>query len=103
MVFLLLLVIVVRPASIALGLLGTKVTRDEKRLLSFMAPRGIVAAAVTSIFALEFAHSADEAAEEAEKASVEEDPQLLVRPRDLAHLADPARPRVSAEERRGGE
>ncbi|HEY9564586.1 MAG TPA: cation:proton antiporter [Nocardioides sp.] len=90
LVFLLLLVIVVRPASIALGLLGTKVTRDEKRLLSFMAPRGIVAAAVTSIFALEFAHSADEAAEEAEKASGEEAQQLLARSQDLAHLADQA-------------
>src|SRR3546814_18575370 len=55
-----------------------------------MAPRGIVAAAVTSIFALEFAHSADEAAEEAEKASGEEAQQLLARSQDLAHLADQA-------------
>src|SRR3546814_16193931 len=49
LVFLPLLVIVVRPASIALGPLGPKVTRDEKRLLSFIAPLGRVADAVTAI------------------------------------------------------
>src|SRR5690606_22351826 len=49
-VFVLVLVVLVRPASILLGLLGTPVTRQERTLLSFMAPRGIVAAAVTSIF-----------------------------------------------------
>src|SRR3546814_8561845 len=56
LVFLLLLVIVVRPASIELGLLGTKVTRDEKGLLAFMAPRGIGAAAVDRIFPSELAN-----------------------------------------------
>ena len=60
-VFVLLLLLVVRPASVALGLLGTEATRQERTLLAFMAPRGIVAAAVTSIFALEIEHAADEA------------------------------------------
>lgn len=58
-VFVLALVLVVRPVSIFLGLLGTGSTTEERRLLAFMAPRGIVAAAVTSIFALELAHAAE--------------------------------------------
>jgi NhaP-type Na+/H+ or K+/H+ antiporter len=64
--FLLLLLLVVRPVSIWLGLWGTKVTRAERTLLSGMAPRGIVAAAVTSIFALELGHAAEQMAREAE-------------------------------------
>ncbi|MFK5633597.1 MULTISPECIES: cation:proton antiporter [unclassified Ornithinimicrobium] len=64
LVFVTLLILVVRPASIWLGLLGTSATREERTLLSFMAPRGIVAAAVTSIFALEIEQAAQEAAAE---------------------------------------
>ena len=63
-----LLVLVVRPLSIHLGLLGTSVSREEVRLLSGMAPRGIVAAAVVSTFAQEFHHYAEERAEEARQA-----------------------------------
>lgn len=62
-IFVAVLVLLVRPISIQLGLLGTQVTREEKLLLSGMAPRGIVAAAVTSIFALEMQHAAEVAAE----------------------------------------
>lgn len=62
LVLIALLVVVVRPASVYGGLVGTDATREERRLLAGMAPRGIVAAAVTSIFALEFAHAAEEAA-----------------------------------------
>lgn len=58
------LLLLIRPISIVVGLWGTSATREERSLLACMAPRGIVAAAVTSIFALEFAHSADVAAEE---------------------------------------
>lgn len=61
LVFVALLILVVRPASVWLGLLGTPATREERTLLSFMAPRGIVAAAVTSIFALEIDTAAEEA------------------------------------------
>ena len=58
-IFVLVLVLVVRPASILLGLIGTGATSEERRLLAFMAPRGIVAAAVTSVFALELSHAAE--------------------------------------------
>src|SRR5690606_38240075 len=61
LVFVTLLILVVRPASVWLGLLGTSATREERTLLSFMAPHGIVAAAVTSIFALELEHATEEA------------------------------------------
>ncbi|WP_206065198.1 sodium:proton antiporter [Nocardioides sp. JQ2195] len=90
LIFLALLVVVVRPLSVTLGLIGTKVTRDERKLLAFMAPRGIVAAAVTSIFALEFAHSAELAHAEAERASGARADDLLARSHDLASLADQA-------------
>ncbi len=57
--FVALLILVVRPVSIWLGLLGTETTKRERLLMSGMAPRGIVAAAVTSIFALELEHAAE--------------------------------------------
>lgn len=60
LLFVLLLMVVVRPVSIWVGLLGTDTTRQERTLLSGMAPRGIVAAAVTSIFALELEHAAEQ-------------------------------------------
>lgn len=60
--FVALLVVVVRPVSVLVGLAGTDTTRAERSLLARMAPRGIVAAAVTSIFALELEHEAEEAA-----------------------------------------
>lgn len=54
------LIVVVRPASIFLGNLGTKSTTFKEQLfLSLLAPRGIVAAAVTSVFALELVHAAE--------------------------------------------
>ncbi|WP_114906599.1 cation:proton antiporter [Ornithinimicrobium murale] len=56
--FVAILILIVRPVSIWLGLLGTETTRKERLLMSGMAPRGIVAAAVTSIFALELEHAA---------------------------------------------
>ncbi|MDT0201324.1 cation:proton antiporter [Nocardioides sp. AE5] len=90
LVFLALLVVVVRPVSIALGLWGTKVTSEEKRLLAFMAPRGIVAAAVTSIFALEFAHAAESAAAAAQDASGERAQELLATSEELSRLATEA-------------
>lgn len=56
--FILGLILIVRPVSVQLALLGTDTTRQERTLMTFMAPRGIVAAAVASIFALEFHHAA---------------------------------------------
>ncbi len=51
-VFLLVLVFVARPASVFASTFGSKLSTREKLFLSWMAPRGIVAAAVASIFAL---------------------------------------------------
>lgn len=89
--FVALAVLVVRPVSIGLGLLGTSATREERTLLAFMAPRGIVAAAVTSIFALELGHGAESLAEEAREAT---DPaagaELAARAEALASLGEQA-------------
>ncbi len=46
------LVLIVRPASVALATFGTFLSWRERVFLAFMAPRGIVAAAVASIFSL---------------------------------------------------
>ena len=51
-VFLAILVVIARPAAVFLSLIGTKLTWREKLFLSWMAPRGIVAAAVASVFGL---------------------------------------------------
>lgn len=52
------LILVIRPLSVFLATAFSKATTfKEKIFLSAMAPRGIVAAAVTSIFALEFDHA----------------------------------------------
>ncbi len=57
--FLAALILVVRPASVFLANLGSKRTTFREQLfLALLAPRGIVAAAVTSVFALEIAHAA---------------------------------------------
>jgi len=53
------LVFIGRPISVMLGLFASdKTTRKERTFLAFLATRGIVAAAVTSIFALEFEEAA---------------------------------------------
>lgn len=53
--FIIVLIIVIRPATIFFSTLGSNLTWQEKLYLSLMAPRGIVAAAVASIFTLELA------------------------------------------------
>ncbi|MCZ6598526.1 MAG: cation:proton antiporter, partial [Planctomycetota bacterium] len=57
LLFVVVLIVVVRPATIFLATLGTSLSIAEKLFLSWMAPRGIVAAAVASVFAIELAHS----------------------------------------------
>lgn len=53
------LILIVRPASIFLSnLFSKKTTTNERIFLAALAPRGIVAAAVTAIFALELKHAA---------------------------------------------
>ena len=54
LVFLLVLILVVRPGAVFLANLGSNRTDFRERLfLALLAPRGIVAAAVTSVFALQ--------------------------------------------------
>lgn len=58
LMFLLALIFVVRPISVFLANAGSKATTFKERLfLALLAPRGIVAAAVTSVFALELSHT----------------------------------------------
>lgn len=51
-VFLVLLILVVRPAAVALSARSSSLTLGEKTFLAAVYPRGIVAAAVSSVFAL---------------------------------------------------
>jgi hypothetical protein len=48
--YLAVLLFVARPASVWVSCLGSKLTVNERRFLMWMAPRGIVAAAISSIF-----------------------------------------------------
>jgi len=50
--FILLMLFVIRPLSVLISLMWTETTLKERIFLGFLAPRGIVAAAVTSVFAL---------------------------------------------------
>ncbi len=53
------LIVIGRPVSVFLALAFSKdTTMKERTFLAFLAPRGIVAAAVTSVFALEFEEAA---------------------------------------------
>jgi NhaP-type Na+/H+ or K+/H+ antiporter/Trk K+ transport system NAD-binding subunit len=52
LVFLVLLLLVVRPAAVWLSTLRSKLDWKERLFVSWMAPRGIVAAAVSAIFAI---------------------------------------------------
>ena len=51
-VFVALMILIVRPLSVFGAMIGSKLTRNETIFLSFLAPRGIVAAAVVSVFSL---------------------------------------------------
>ncbi len=50
--FIILLIAVIRPAAVFLSTIGSDLKRSEKIFLSALAPRGIVAAAVVSVFAI---------------------------------------------------
>tara|TARA_R110002096_G_scaffold54517_18_gene140657 strand:+ start:14721 stop:16547 length:1827 start_codon:yes stop_codon:yes gene_type:complete len=65
--FLCILIVVVRPAAVFISTMGSKVSRTEKVFLALMAPRGIVAAAVCSIFSLEIIASGGHFQAEGEK------------------------------------
>lgn len=51
--FVAVLIVVVRPVSVAMATAGSKLTGAERAFLALMAPRGIVAAAVASVFAIQ--------------------------------------------------
>jgi len=55
LVFLALLMLVVRPLAVAVSSLGTGLSWREQTFLAWLAPRGIVAASVASLFALRLA------------------------------------------------
>ena len=59
-VFTLALILIVRPVSVFLSTFRTRLPTAEKGFLSAIAPRGIVAAAVTSVFSLRLATAAEE-------------------------------------------
>lgn len=59
LVFLAALILVVRPAAVAISTWGSVLSWRERVFLGFLAPRGIVAAAVASLFALEFTEMGD--------------------------------------------
>lgn len=53
LLFLAVLIVVVRPAAALVSLLGTELTWRERLMAAWIAPRGIVAATVAAIFALQ--------------------------------------------------
>jgi len=57
------LVFVVRPVAVWLSTLGSPLTWQERLFVAWMAPRGIVAAAIATIFTLELQHRGIAAAE----------------------------------------
>lgn len=61
--FVALLILIARPLSVFFSTVGSKLPRREVLFLSWMAPRGIVAAAVASIFALGLERKGIEGAE----------------------------------------
>lgn len=61
--FLGILIFVARPVSVFLSTIGSKLNWRERTLISWMAPRGIVAAAVSSVFAFRLSEKGFEGAE----------------------------------------
>lgn len=64
LLFLLSLVLVARPVSVWLSTLGSEFNWRERAFIAWMAPRGIVAAAVASVFSIRLADSGYPGAEE---------------------------------------
>jgi NhaP-type Na+/H+ or K+/H+ antiporter len=62
--FMLALILIVRPASVSLATIGTGMPWKERLWLGLVAPRGIVAAAVASIFAFRLIESGQPGAED---------------------------------------
>lgn len=75
-VFMAILILIIRPVAIFLSTMGTSLPFNQKVFLSWLAPRGIVAAAVASVFSLELSHLGHEGST-ISKATLE-DAELLV-------------------------
>ncbi len=58
--FVALMILIVRPVSVLAAMWKSKMAPNEKLFLAFLAPRGIVAAAVVSVFSLRILSSADQ-------------------------------------------
>jgi len=56
-VFVAFLILIVRPASVLVSTIGSSLSREERVFLAWLAPRGIVAASVASVFALRLGES----------------------------------------------
>ena len=64
LLFLLVLIFIVRPAAVALSTIRSELSMNERLFLAWMAPRGIVAAAVSSIFAVQLSQNGMAGAEQ---------------------------------------
>lgn len=63
LVFILVLMFIVRPLSVLASTMGTGVSTNDRIFLSWMAPRGIVAASVASVFSLRLVEAGYQQAE----------------------------------------
>ncbi|MCB9419556.1 MAG: sodium:proton antiporter [Ardenticatenaceae bacterium] len=63
LIFQIVLVVAARPLTVLLSTWGTRINLKEKLFLSWMAPRGIVAASVASIFAFELVEAGHDGAQ----------------------------------------
>jgi NhaP-type Na+/H+ or K+/H+ antiporter len=59
-----LLILVIRPVAVILSTIGSKLDRRERAFVAGVAPRGVVAAAISSVFALELAEAGYPGAEQ---------------------------------------
>jgi Trk K+ transport system NAD-binding subunit len=62
--FIAILIIITRPLSVYLSTIGSKLNNKEKIFISWMAPRGVVAASISSLFAIELVQSGYSEAEQ---------------------------------------
>ncbi len=61
--FLVVLVVVVRPLCVLVSTIGSKLTREERLFLAATAPRGIVAAAIASLFSFRLSEAGVESSQ----------------------------------------
>lgn len=57
LLFLIILIFIARPLSVYLSTIGSNLTNREKLFLSWMAPRGVVAASISSLFAIQLVNN----------------------------------------------